>query len=329
MVTKKKTATRTRKPVAKKTFDDIESEVSDLQNEDPKQSEIRTARRSALLSTVGGISVENAVNSITQASLSINATFSDLTKQIIEKTAEYAEIDEAIKFKEEELQAAYDKEVVAQELSAFVARFNKVKEEFEASAQAQRKSWQEEVQERATARQREQAEYEYNKTQQRKKIDDDFAQKDKERIRSQMDREEQFVKGWTERENALQAREKEFEQYKARVDNFDTEKKAAVDTAVAIATNSLKKDLTNTFTLEKKEIDTQLQLSRQQQAADAKTIDALTGEINRLRSALEAAQQKVVDISKSGFESVSGQRAMDALTNFAQNNSGTTAKTKS
>lgn len=310
----KKTAKKVapKKSVAKKSFEAIEEESS----ESSEVNAFERNRRSEVLAAVSGIKVDETIKKLTDVNLSVGRTLSDVQQQIIEKVGELEEINEAIELKNIELQTIYDKEVVLKETTDLLYAHRQLEKEHEEQRAAWTKNFQEESAEKLRERARNEEQYKFNQNVERRNIENKFADEDRIRTTQNAVKQGELERNWAQREAELKAKENDFANYKAQVEAFPTKLDAEVKKEVAIATSSVKRDLTHQFALEKKDLETQLQVANQNNVAAQRSINSLETEVERLRTALEAANQKIVDVANGAFASVSGQAALGALQNF-------------
>ncbi len=120
-------------------------------------------------------------------------------------------------------------------------------------------------------------------------------------------------KNWTEREAEMKKREMEIEGLRAQVASHPEVVKKEVNAAVAVATNSVKKEYETKIVLAAKDTETAQKLAAQELAAMKLALDKATVQITDLRTQLEQAHRDVKEISAKALESASGRSAMEAL----------------
>lgn len=320
MATKTAKKTTTRKTAVKKPFNQVRDEVETQEVVDEKFNAFVKGRKDEVIAAVSGISVDKTVQLLTQVNLDVGRTLSEVQQKVIEKVSELNEIDEAIKIKNEELQALYDKESILEETRALINDHDSRLKEYQEQREQIEAELKEYESDRKKALQREEQEYNYTTKLNRQRAEEAFNDKSRLQIKELNEKQETFEKGWKVREEAIAAREAEFNQFKSRVESFPAELEAAVKKAEAITASSVKRDLTHAFELEKQGLQTQNKILEQQVNQQQAIIGSQNSEIQRLRDQLEAANQKIVEVANGAFASVSGQSALSAIQGFASGN---------
>lgn len=320
------TTTRTRRAPIKKSLEEIEVEVEREAEESPTAKKAEAAQATAALSALKERTVESAVDSLSKANVEINRTLSNLQEQVVSKWEEVSTLDTAIAAKQQELQSLFDRETVAEEITTLFHKYNAFKEDLAKERAEAEMQWERAQADKRSERAREEAEYQYGLKQKRQVIDDQYNVSDQKRNRAWQEQEEQLKKGWAQREEALAADEQELSGLRDRVAHIEDEKKAAVDKAVAIATNALKKDLTHEYQLALKDLETRNTIISQQYATSQAALTKAESEVERLRAEVNTAANRIVDISKSGFESVSGQLALSSIKDSLSGTNGSQSK---
>jgi len=167
--------------------------------------------------------------------------------------------------------------------------------------------------ERAKNWRREEEEYKYDRNQQQRKGEDVFKQKMEEQEKANRNKQEQLDKTWCEREAELKKRETEHADLKAKVEGFPEVVKKEVNAAVAVATNSVKKEYETKATLAQKDLEMFQKLAAQETASLKQALEKTNTEVNSLKSQLEQARADVKEISGKALESASGRDAMSAM----------------
>src|SRR5262249_39597138 len=126
-------------------------------------------------------------------------------------------------------------------------------------------------------------------------------------------KQEQLEKNWSEREAELKKRETELAELRAFKEGNDERVKKAENAAVAVATNSVKKEYETKMTLAMKDAEMAQKLAGQEVAARRQTGERATAEIAGLKAQLDQARADVKEISGKALESASGRDAMAAM----------------
>jgi hypothetical protein len=222
-------------------------------------------------------------------------------------------IESAIELKQQSLKQLYAIEREAISL-----------DELQAEIEHQRKAWDEEqrekerefkmrVAERTKLWQREEEEYDYKLAQEHKKTTDTFTDQMAQAEKDNKGRQETLEKSWSERETELKKREVELADLRKQVENFPEVVKKEVNAAVAIATNSLKKEYETKIVLAAKDTETAQKLATQEINSLSQTIVKLQAQIDGLKEQLDQAHHDVKEISAKALDSASGRSAMEAL----------------
>jgi hypothetical protein len=308
MATKRTQLTKLTKDQLIEKFQEVEAQVS--------------AQASVTTPAAAKAAKEHATSTrATVQSFSLDTFVADLQQKVEQLKA----IQDAIEVETAELDRLYQLDVVSATTQSLIAEHQAQMAALEVEQARIRNAWSEEadlhtkaVRERdaeaAKVRAREQADYDYTTKQTRAKAEDSWLREMSDRRRS-FDAENTAARAEVEAQaKVLSEREASYNEAAARIANLDAEIKAKVDATVAIVTNSLKKDLTNQFTLEKKDLELANRLEQQRsmalaaQLADAQKANAA------LQAEIAMARNEVRDIAKSAVEGASGQLALSKVT---------------
>ena len=94
---------------------------------------------------------------------------------------------------------------------------------------------------------------------------------------------------------------------------FEKLNKKEMNAAVAIATNSVKKEYETKNMLAAKDAEVAARLAQQEASSFQASIGRLNGQVQSLEAQLESARRDVKEISSKALESASGRSAMEAL----------------
>jgi hypothetical protein len=222
-------------------------------------------------------------------------------------------IESAIDLKKEQLKQLYSIETTATTLDDLTAQIESTRIAWTEEQVQQDRKFKEAVTERKKAQDRAEEEYQYKLAQEHKKGQDTFADRMATLEKENKNKQELLDKGWTERETELKKRETELADLRKQVENFPEVVKKEVNAAVAIATNSLKKEYETKIVLANKDAEMSQKLSAQEVASLNQTIVKLQAQITGLQTQLEQAARDVKEISAKALESASGRSAMEAL----------------
>lgn len=331
-------ASKSRAARSKRTKDELISEMEALEQKlssadvpDPTTAALAKENATKTRETVKGLSVDTIVSKGATFGLEVQRTVAGLTEQAVQKAEELRTLQEAIEVETQELERLYDLDVASASVAALVAEHEVEKARLEKEISVARTAWDEEIRahnksivqrnsETELQRRQEEQQYAYRIAQERTRAKDAFDYSQALAVRGQEEREAAFAKECATRVEALNAKEIELAQFKARVDGLDAEIKKATDTAVAIATNSVKRDLVNQFALERKDLEAALSLEKQKNQAAVDATTKMAQEIEKLHAQLTTAKQQVTDITVKALESASGQQALQNVRDLVKDN---------
>lgn len=344
MATTRKTPTRrtrTRAEISDE-FEGLKSEVEGAEAVDPKTASASRARASAVKTAVASLSPEAAANSLTKVQLDVQRTLAGVSEQIITKAAEVQQLDEAKKLLEQEIEDLHKIDLAATAIDILVQdhelrtktldeEYNNRRVQLETAHADTSKRFQEEEAALKILRAREREEYEYKKAIERRNSEDAFQQKMVTTDRANTERQQALDKNWREREGAIAGQEKEIVELRARAAGWDEAVKKETDKAVAIATNSLKHNLTTEFSLRSKDFETNARILQS-------TVDQLTSEsarkdtaIQALQTQLDLASAQVKSIAEKAIDGASKRDALEQIVTFQKDQAanGPSARGKS
>lgn len=278
---------------------------------------------------MSGLSIDNIVSQGAAFGLSAQRAVATVTEQLAQKAEELKTLETAIEVFTGDLRELYDIEVASASLKALVEDYTRQKAELETQQLQARKSWMDELAEHnktvaqrnkdlEAARAKEQAEYDYKTAQQRQKTLDDFTYMLAKTQRDETDRVALVNKNLATREAVVHKMETDLAEAKARYEGIDVEIKKASEAAVAIATNSVKKDLEGKFALEKKDLESGRVVQNERNVALQMANDRLSAENAKLQTQVEAAKNQVTEITIKALEAQSGQQALGAVRDMAK-----------
>lgn len=316
---------------ATRTKADLENELETLKaaQEDgdtftPEAESLVREHAAKTREAVKGLSVDSIVAAGAQFGLQAQRTVASLTEEIANKANELKTLQDAIDIETRELQRLYDLDVAAASVKALIQEHEEKKATLEKEIAQVRGAWIEESrnhdkfiqqrnQEIDQTRRREQDEYAYKTRQDRQRQEDEFQQKQIKEERALAERISLSEREIADKRAQFAKEADEIAAMKERLNGIDTEIKAKVDRDVAIATNSLKKDLTNTFNLEKKDLELQIRILGEQKTGADAAAARLAQQVETLTKQLDAARDQVRAISEKALESAAGQVALNAV----------------
>src|SRR5262249_28552905 len=153
---------------------------------------------------------------------------------------------------------------------------------------------------------REEEEYQYRISQEHRKQQDTLTTMLGQQEKANKEKQEQLDKTWNERETELKKREQELIDLRDYKGSNDERIKKEVNAAVAVATNSLKKEYETKMVLAAKDAETDKRLAEQTNASNVQNLAKMQSQLDDLNAKLEQAQRDVKEISAKALESASG-----------------------
>ena len=262
----------------------------------------------------------------------ISRELTELAERFETEIETYRKIQSAIETKKEELNTIYEVETAASDLAALIDAQRVKKERFEREMQDQkgafeaemedaRTQWQREkadrdrrVKEQTEAidkqRQREKEEYEYtfarDKAQRKNTLDDELQALEKELGVKRSDFEKESQNRTAEldsREEAITSREKDMETLQKEVDSFPKRNEAAVQKAVADATERLTSNFKGDKALMEARFEGEKNVLMGKIEALEKMVASQAAQIDDLAKKNELAYEKVQDIANRAVTS--------------------------
>jgi colicin import membrane protein len=301
----------------------------DLQLEEPesrptgsKNLAARAIRETDVLESVAGLDLGNVSSSIASTQVEVQKSLADLSAKLVERMSLLKNVEEAIQLKNDELKQLYNLEAKEIELDDLRAEIDRQREEWDEEQARKQRELAEQQSERNKQWKREEEDYRYRWAQEQRKIEDTFKEKMEGQEKANRNKQELIEKNWTEREAELKKRETEFAELKAKVEGMPEAIKKAENAAVAIATNSVKKEYETKATLAAKDLETFQKLAAQETASLKTAVEKATFEITSLKTQLDQARADVKEISSKALESASGRDALSQIQKMMEKETG-------
>ena len=328
-------------------FNEIEQEVADNMV-DPKFATIISENEARIRKAVEPLGIEKAVQSLSTIGLEISRGLNQISESVVQKLTELQNLNDAVTLQKNELTRLHKIDVAATALDSMVADYNQKKVELENQISArttefdvmtaERKvAWAKEESDHARMvrerneetekqRRREVSDYEYAKNQERKLKEDTAQEQIAKLVKAATERQEILEKTWLARETELKARETELVDLRSQVASFPDTMKKEVSKAEAVLSNTLSKKYEMDITLLKKDMDTDKKLAAQEIAALQATIQNQSSEIASLKNQLASEKMATQNVIVKALDSASGQRTLQEVTNFANNQASANSK---
>src|SRR5262249_17617016 len=218
-----------------------------------------------------------------------------------------------IELKREELKQLHDIEVKGTTLDELDAQIAQTRQNWEQEQAGKKRDWEEQRSERTKAWQREESEYQYKLSQDHRKLEDSFKELMAQREKENRYKQEDLEKNWAEREMELKKREQELSDLRKFKEEYPDLVKKEVNGAVAVATNSVKKEYETQKTIAAKDAETDKKLAEQTIVALQQRLTTQQTQIDDLKAQLEKAHERVAEISAKALDSASGRATTEAL----------------
>jgi hypothetical protein len=278
-----------------------------------KNQAARAIRETEVLEAVSGLSLDSVSTTLASTQVEVQKSLADLSAKLVERIQQLKNVEEAIQLKQEELKQLYNIEAKEIELDDLQAEITRQRELWEEEQVRKAREFEEQRSERAKNWRREEEEYKYELAQKQRKGEDTFKLKMEEQDKANRNKQEQLEKCWAEREADLKKRENEFAELKAKVEAHPEVVKKEVNAAVAVATNSVKKEYELKATLAAKDLETIQKLATQETAAQKQALEKANAEVASLKAQLDQARADVKEISAKALESASGRDTVAAM----------------
>jgi DNA repair exonuclease SbcCD ATPase subunit len=291
----------------------VELEEITLRHVGAKNQQAKAIRESEVLADVAGLSMDSVSATLASTQVEVQKSLADLSAKLVDQLQRLKNVEEAIQLKQEELKQLYNIETKEVELDDLQAEIAKQREEWEEEQARKAREHEEQRSERTKQWRREEEEYKYELAMKQRKEEDVFKQKMEDQAKANRNKQEQLEKNWAEREAVLKKSETEFAELKAKVEAMPEAIKKAENAAVAVATNSVKKEYETKATLVQKDLEMFQKLAAQEAGSLKQALEKANAEINSIKAQLDQARADMKEISTKALESASGRDAMSAM----------------
>jgi hypothetical protein len=266
-------------------------------------------------------SQEQVVKSLAGLKLSVTEALDSISAQMTGELKTLKEVQEAIEAENTRLNELHQIVAEADSLQGLLLAQKTQRESFETEMTTLRQKWAEEKVQHQKDRQRDEDTYTYDLTRRRKVEADQHAEAQKaEREKFDADLETRGD-ALDVREKALLEKELELTTLRAQVKANDETLKKEVSREVAIATNSLKKDLNHEHALVKLNLENQLSQSKLENSQLQKRIEELLTANKLLDTEYKAASSKVQQIAERAIDGASQRQTVVNVPSQEQNDS--------
>lgn len=265
---------------------------------------------------VGSWTPQSVAQKVTDATISVNKTFSEVSSQLQGVLTEYEDANLALQAKKDELEAIFGKELVLKNIDELNVDFETQKQGIETQKQNA-----------AREREQEEADFQFNLAQERKNSEVEYQEETRLKLNGQRDEDEARNRAFQLREEILKKQETEFIDLRKKVEEFPVVLKTEVDKQVAIVGSTVKRDYEHRIQLLQKDFDTSKLMSENTIQGFNARLAANDKVITELTLQLTTAQNKVSEIAKEALQSASNTKSLADVKDFMQNqNNGQTAR---
>jgi hypothetical protein len=283
------------------------------------------------------LSSDGAGREIADLKLEIAKMLTEIADKLDEEVAKFKKIEEAVRFKEKELQELYGIEKNAMSLAALIETQNRKQQEFESKMEADeeeltknientRLRWTEEKQARDVEKKEWDAAEKKRRDREREEFDYGFKRDQKlviEALQDEKARLEKEIKtkraeaedGLAAREKVVAEKEAELLDLQKRASGFPKELESTVTKAIKETTDRLTQEAKSREDLLKKEFDGERNVLKTRVEALDRTLKDQHEQIARLSAQLEKAYQKIEDVA---VKTIEGAANTQSLTNLQQ-----------
>jgi hypothetical protein len=310
-------------------FEEIEAQsAAARESADPKIEEAARRHEFEVRETVEGVTVESAVQRISALGVEISRALSGLSGKLTEEIQLLASVREAVALERKELERLHQIDVAATAVDQLVQDYGRQKLELETEIAARRAAWEQEAaradrdrkeQEEAIKkqRQREAEDFEYRKTQERKKAQDKYDEEIRVQEKKNQEKQETLEKGWQLREAALKEREEELARLRKESETFPKRLEVEANAAAERARRDLEARMQQEILVMKKDAEAEKRIGELRVKTLEEAVAHQQGQIAALEKQLADAKQQVQDIAVKAIEGASGARALAHINQIA------------
>lgn len=284
----------------------------------PKTSPAKK-RVASVLESVKNLNPEDVLNEITKLQLGVQTQLAGLGTNVTNQIEKMRDLDEAIAEKESRLTELHEIEKEALAIDAMREKHAAEEAAFEKKMADASAQWQEDESERKKRWQREDEERKYAVEQRVKRGDEEFAASVQERKRVEGLRQQDLQRTWDEKTAELDKRQQELTDLRARVAQFEEEKKKDIAKEVAIESNRLKRDNDHAMALVQKDSQAAAQLAAARETSLNSQIKSLNDQLAQLAKDLEKTRLDAKEVTTEALKSASSRDALGAVQQMSAN----------
>lgn len=325
-----------RAPRTRKTKAEVEQQLLQLtetveraQNSDASKSALmEQIREGEVRAAVSEITVEVLSKKVSDLTVEISRTLSNLSEKMIREAELLASLKEAVALESKELERLHQIDIAAMGIDQLLSDYRQKRASCEAElAQLQQElseqkkgQEQEEAEYKETlkkSRAREHEEYEYKRNLERKKVQDRFEEEWRLKEKQNRESQELLEKGWKEREGALKAREEEFLALKKESEHFSS--RLATECAKSAKEAGKEAEAKHFQEIErlKRDLAVEKQIGELKIQQLNELLSTSQQQIGALHAQLDEAKRQVQDIAVKAIEGASGAKALNHINQIA------------
>ncbi len=294
--------------------------------------------------------MEEVINGLGEMGEKFNLALSQLSTNLLVEASRLKEVSTTVETESNHLASLYHLDIEEDTLTDLLKQYTDTAEDYQDTLKQKREdsekawleknqAWQNEkeetrqrLQEQETSdkktQKRENTEYRYDLTLKRGISDEEYTQQNKQQQQALDEIEEKRRKAWDERERTLAEREKQFQEYKTKVEVFPDDLKAAIkrakDEGVAIARHQAK--IKAEFAA--KEFAGEEEVSQLKIRSLEEQVANQTTQIDKLSKQLDAALKQAQELAVKAIEGGSSHTSFQALKEIALEQAKNQPKTK-
>jgi hypothetical protein len=327
-----KTATarnRRSKAEVQQEFETVRKETAtERETIDARAREVTRVREAEVRQAVEGVGVDGVVGEISALGLHVSKTLSDLSTRLVGEVERLTTLREAVEIEQRELQRLHKIDIAATALDHLVQDYEARKQALQGEIATAKAEWESEASERERGgreyeealkkqRQRENEEFEYKKTLERKKAQDKYDEEQRLRDRQNREKQEALEKSWQEREAALKAREDEIGQLRKDALAFPARLAQEVERAVGEARRQAAQESEQRLLVATKDAEADRRVAELRIRNLEETVAGQVEQLAARQRQLDEAKQQVQDIAVKAIDGASGARALAHVNQIA------------
>lgn len=283
----------------------------------------------AVVKKVGSWTPQSVLQKVTDATLNVNKTFSDVSAQLQGVLKDYEEANTALSAKKQELETIYEKEQVLKDIDTLHADHNNTKTNLENELTVFQAGIENEKKERELQHEQEEQQFLFDREQKRQQDEEAYQGILREKRKAQQEQDDLRERAFQLREETLKKAEQELIELRAKVASFPEELKKEEGKQRGIAEFGIKREYEHKLQLLQKDFDTNTKIhANEVQALNARLLNS-DKVIGDLQVQLNDAYKKIENISNKAVESAAATKSLADLQAMVQTQSNGQPRPKS